>query len=413
MALGVERLVAAIARGMLAGLACDPSTRGERTLIVRIDVLDVHTDVLARGAGALRAARAVSALCADPDHAVAVFDHRMADHSLRADAPRGRDLAEPECALQERERSVDVLIRKLGNDRRPSRGLDLSPDRRHEHFLSPVERRRVDRGVHAREQQARVERRGARARLRRLETRRHPRARAQPPGLAAPVLQQQIRADPVQPRERARARCVERPAPLERDPEQLADQSLRDFGARPPAQEAQQAGRVAVVDQPEGLGLAQRAADHLRVRGRAHLLPFPDRGHRYFRLASPTVGDMIDGIVAVALQKRPRYRPLSREARALSAARICYDHLAGRLSVDLTDAFVARKYVVLDAAAAEITAAGTRFFTEFGIELPAPRSTLRHLCRLCLDWTERRPHIAGTVGPRSPSATSTSAGWKG
>ena len=107
---------------------------------------------------------------------------------------------------------------------------------------------------------------------------------------------------------------------------------------------------------------------------------------------------MIDGIVAVALQKRPRYRPLSREARALSAARICYDHLAGRLSVDLTDAFVARKYVVLDAAAAEITAAGTRFFTEFGIELPAPRSTLRHLCRLCLDWTERRPHIAGTVG---------------
>jgi len=53
---------------------------------------------------------------------------------------------------------------------------------------------------------------------------------------------------------------------------------------------------------------------------------------------------------------------------------------------------------VLDDAAAEITAAGTRFFTEFGIELPARRSTLRHLCRLCLDWTERRPHIAGTVG---------------
>src|SRR6266513_6408412 len=84
--------------------------------------------------------------------------------------------------------------------------------------------------------------------------------------------------------------------------------------------------------------------------------------HRYFRLASPTVADMIDGIVAVTLQKRPRYRPLSRHARALSAARICYDHLAGRLSVDLTDAFVAREYVVLDDEAAEITTAGTRFF---------------------------------------------------
>jgi hypothetical protein len=107
---------------------------------------------------------------------------------------------------------------------------------------------------------------------------------------------------------------------------------------------------------------------------------------------------MIDGIVAVALEKRPRYRPLSGQARALSAARICYDHLAGRLSVDLTDAFVAREHIVPDDKVAEITAAGARFLIEFGIELPAPRSTRRHLCRLCLDWTERRPHIAGAVG---------------
>jgi hypothetical protein len=47
---------------------------------------------------------------------------------------------------------------------------------------------------------------------------------------------------------------------------------------------------------------------------------------------------------------------------------------------------------------ATITTAGTRFFTEFGIELPTLRSTRRHFCRLCLDWTERRPHIAGAVG---------------
>ena len=107
---------------------------------------------------------------------------------------------------------------------------------------------------------------------------------------------------------------------------------------------------------------------------------------------------MIDGIVAVALEKRPRYRPLSRQARALSAARICYDHLAGRLSVDLIDSMVAREYVVLDDEAAEITKTGARFLTEFGIELPTRRSTRRHFCRLCLDWTERRPHLAGAVG---------------
>jgi DNA-binding transcriptional ArsR family regulator len=143
----------------------------------------------------------------------------------------------------------------------------------------------------------------------------------------------------------------------------------------------------------------QTASAHLAKLTEAGLLSVARTGrHRYFRLASPTVVDMIDGIVAVALAKRPRYRPLSRQARALSAARICYDHLAGRLSVDVTDACAARRYVVLGAEAAGITRAGRRFLAEFGIELPERRSSQRHVCRLCLDWTERRPHIAGAVG---------------
>ena len=143
----------------------------------------------------------------------------------------------------------------------------------------------------------------------------------------------------------------------------------------------------------------QTASTHLAKLTEAGVLSVVRHGrHREFRLASATVLDMIDGLVAVALEKRPRYRPLSREARALSAARICYDHLAGRLSVDLTDAFVTHDYLVLDHEAAAITTAGARFLTEFGIALPTPRSARRHFCRLCLDWTERRPHIAGAIG---------------
>jgi DNA-binding transcriptional ArsR family regulator len=143
----------------------------------------------------------------------------------------------------------------------------------------------------------------------------------------------------------------------------------------------------------------QTASTHLAKLTEAGLLSMARQGrHRYFRFASPRVTAMIDGIVAVALEKRPPYRPLSRQARALNAARMCYDHLAGRLSVDLTDSLVARDYVVLDDDVAEITRAGTRFLTEFGIELPAPSSPRRHYCRLCLDWTERRPHLAGAVG---------------
>jgi hypothetical protein len=121
-----------------------------------------------------------------------------------------------------------------------------------------------------------------------------------------------------------------------------------------------------------------------------------DGRYRYFRLASPRVAEMLDGIMAVALEHRPRYRPLSRRARELSAARICYDHLAGRLSVDLTDSLVTREYIVVGEEAAHVTPAGTRFLTDFGIDLAASGS--QHFCRLCLDWTERRPHIAGAVG---------------
>src|SRR5438128_5160557 len=120
----------------------------------------------------------------------------------------------------------------------------------------------------------------------------------------------------------------------------------------------------------------QTASTHLAKLTEAGLLSVVRNGrHRYFRLASPTVGDMIDGIVAVALAKRPRYRPLSPQARALSAARICFDHPAGRLSVDLTDSFVARAYVALDDAAAETTTACTRIFAEFELDPPTRRST--------------------------------------
>ena len=143
----------------------------------------------------------------------------------------------------------------------------------------------------------------------------------------------------------------------------------------------------------------QTASTHLAKLTEAGVLSVVRSGrHRYFRLALPAVAGMIDGIVAVALGKRPRYRPLSRQARALSAARMCYDHLAGRLSVEIADSFVAREYMVPDDDVAEITPAGTSFLTAFGIGLPPRRSSRRHFCRLCLDWTERRPHIAGAVG---------------
>jgi DNA-binding transcriptional ArsR family regulator len=140
----------------------------------------------------------------------------------------------------------------------------------------------------------------------------------------------------------------------------------------------------------------QTASTHLARLTETGLLS-PTR-HRYFRLASPKVVEMLDGIVAVALENRPRRRPLSRQARELSAARICYDHLAGRLAVELTEFFTAQKYLVIADEGAEVTEAGARFLAGFGIDLSALSSARRRFCRLCLDWTERRPHLAGALG---------------
>jgi len=143
----------------------------------------------------------------------------------------------------------------------------------------------------------------------------------------------------------------------------------------------------------------QTASTHLSKLTEAGLLtPIRDGRFRYFRVASPKVVEMLDSIMAVAVANRPRYRPLSRQARELSSARVCYDHLAGRLGVDLTDFLAAHEYVVIGDEAAEITEAGNRFLSEFGIDMGAVGSIRRHLCRFCLDWTERRPHIAGAVG---------------
>jgi DNA-binding transcriptional ArsR family regulator len=142
----------------------------------------------------------------------------------------------------------------------------------------------------------------------------------------------------------------------------------------------------------------QTASTHLAKLTDAGLLtPVRNGRYRYFRLASPKVTQMLDGIMAVALEHRPRYRPLSRQARELHYARVCYDHLAGRLSVDLADFFTVREYIVFDDEVTEITADGMSFLAGFGIDLSAGTKR-RHICRSCLDWTERRPHIGGAVG---------------
>jgi DNA-binding transcriptional ArsR family regulator len=150
----------------------------------------------------------------------------------------------------------------------------------------------------------------------------------------------------------------------------------------------------------------QTASGHLARLTAAGLLAVEKQGrHRYYRLASPAVAQMMESIMRVAsVQETSRVRVVvgPRDA-ALRAARTCYDHLAGRLGVALADAMVAGGHVELASDAGLVTDTGIALLDGIGIDLDGivarrGKRTGRLLCRPCLDWSERRPHLAGTVG---------------
>ena len=143
----------------------------------------------------------------------------------------------------------------------------------------------------------------------------------------------------------------------------------------------------------------QTASSHLAKLVQRELLAVEKRGaRRFYRLATPLVAQMLEGIMTVAAAGPPRFRPPSRIDQEMRRARTCYDHLAGELGVALIDAMIERRYVVLDADAGEVTAEGSDFLANLGIELSASARGRRAFCRPCLDWSERRPHLAGRVG---------------
>ncbi len=143
----------------------------------------------------------------------------------------------------------------------------------------------------------------------------------------------------------------------------------------------------------------QTTSAHLGKLTEAGLITATPSGrHRYFRLASPRVAQMLESIVAVAGDNRPRFRPMSRLATELRAARVCYDHLAGQLGVRIADAMVTRGYLVLEDDGGRITELGMRYLWDLGIDTRVAGKGRRYLCRACLDWTERRPHVGGAIG---------------
>jgi DNA-binding transcriptional ArsR family regulator len=144
---------------------------------------------------------------------------------------------------------------------------------------------------------------------------------------------------------------------------------------------------------------AQTASSHLQKLESGGLLTQQKQGrHKYFSLAGPKVAGMLEALMDLAADRgHLRHRPGPKD-EALRKARICYDHLAGSLGVEMFDSLVAAGRLANRNDRLELTTAGERFLSDTGIDISSLKSTRRPLCRCCLDWSERRDHLAGSLG---------------
>jgi DNA-binding transcriptional ArsR family regulator len=143
----------------------------------------------------------------------------------------------------------------------------------------------------------------------------------------------------------------------------------------------------------------QTMSSHLAKLTEAGLVSANSQGrHRYFRIASDDVAHLLETLMGVAFKTGAvRLRSSPREP-ALRKARICYDHLAGELGVLVYDSLIVQKALAISSNGLELTQFGSRLFGEIGIDVARARSPKRILCRSCLDWSERRDHLAGGLG---------------
>ena len=143
----------------------------------------------------------------------------------------------------------------------------------------------------------------------------------------------------------------------------------------------------------------QTASFHLAKLLDAKLVTAEKQGrYRFYRLATPLVGQMLQGISMVAALSPQRYSPALRGGSEMHQVRICYDHLAGKLGVAITTALIDRMHIVLDEDAGVVTEEGQVFFQTYGIALGLAEAAQRVFCRACLDWNGQGPHLAGRVG---------------
>lgn len=156
-------------------------------------------------------------------------------------------------------------------------------------------------------------------------------------------------------------------------------------------------GRALTATELAGLGgvTKQTASSHLAKLVDGEVLTVEAQGrHRYFRLAGPHVASLLEALMVFSSDGAPPLRTGPRDP-ALRKARICYDHLAGEMGVRLLERMQRDQWLHDDLV---VTDRGHAKLEEIGLDTANLPPSNRPLCRPCLDWSQRRPHLAGRMG---------------
>jgi DNA-binding transcriptional ArsR family regulator len=140
----------------------------------------------------------------------------------------------------------------------------------------------------------------------------------------------------------------------------------------------------------------QNISIHLSKLVNADLLTVESQGrHKYYKLLNPEIASVIEGIAN--LVPKERQKKVTDNNSGIKYCRTCYDHLAGKIGVEITAKLIDEKYIVLDNKAFLVTEEGKTFFNNLGIDLEGLKKQKRIFAKPCLDWSERKHHFSGSL----------------
>lgn len=144
---------------------------------------------------------------------------------------------------------------------------------------------------------------------------------------------------------------------------------------------------------------AQTASSHLAKLVEGGLLVVRKQGrHRYFQLKGEEVAGLIENMLNISSSLSEESVFTGPKDKNLRASRICYDHMAGELATQLYESLVDKQFIKDNISESTLSEEGRQFFLYLGADLSELSGLKRPLCKPCLDWSERKSHLAGSIG---------------